>query len=282
MPRVATITTDELTTFFSGKRGDKGTDRWESSVDEITGDFHARSNAYTILASPKGVVYSVNIKAGDDPSDSDSKITDDPIEFIVEFLETGSEGDGFFRARASMTPDALSGVLRSLARGIVEGDVGPRRLSSSIRRAIAAADLAAAERLILASQREDSVERELGKLQDDVRSKGWTSKVGRGDDGIPVLQVDVGGQYLARIVVDHVVWDYSFQVTGQKGTESSGITDDPIAEFRAWRRDPSVQEARDEALQAAKPPGMGDAPAGAKSIRPKDESGTVRARPAHP
>lgn len=256
MSRVATVSADELLAFFQGKRGGNQDDRWTSEVNS-DGEFWAHSNAYTVFASPKGIVYSVDISAVDDRSDSASKVTDDPIEFIVEFLETGSEADGFFRARASVTPDAMSGLLRKLASGVESGEIGPRRLSSSIRRAVAAVDAATTPTARSAAVKEEGVERELSKLQNETKSKGWKSRVDRTSTGTPALTIDIGGQYTARVMIDHVVWDYAFKVTGVPGLEDTvneeGVTHDPIASYRKWRNLPEVQEARAEAIKKAQP-----------------------------
>jgi len=270
------VTIEDLTTYFKGERD--GGDAWRSAVRD--GGLQAWCDTYTVELKPKGVMYHVEVAASDDSSDKDEKVTDDPVEFIVDFLGTGTSGDDFFKNRssASVGPEELSEVLYELSDGIDEGAVGPRRLACVLRRAMVLTDAESVRRMLAAAirfaeTREDFEVKDLAKLKAEMADKGWKVSVDSDDRDLPVLTVDVGGVYKARVTVDHLQWDYSFEVNGTDGKDS-GVTDDPIVAFRNFYRDEHIIEAKREQNQKKNSPKPaqeeGTAPATPRKNRPKE------------
>jgi hypothetical protein len=245
----ATVTVDDLTQYFKGKRGIG--DEWNSRVRD--GLFIAECRTYTVELAPKDVMYAVEVSAYDDPSDSDSKVTDDPVEFLVDFLGTGTSGDDFFKKRSSMQPDDLRDVLVHLSEGIDSGRVGPRKLARVIRRAIIMTDVDAVRRIFAAALRfaesRDEFElKDLAKLKAEMSENGWKASVDEDDRGLPALTVDIGGVYKAKVTIDHILWHYNYDVNGTN-VHDEGVTDDPISAFREFYRSEEVKKAKSEQKQ---------------------------------
>ena len=239
MRNVISTSLRDLSKFFQGKR-ERG-DEWRTEIDR-DGEFWASCFAYIIHIIPVSVHYNVNIQANDDPSDSDSKVTTDPVKFLVNFLETNSVGDSYFKSRTSMTPENMSIFLRKMASDIESDMIGPISFARTLRRVIASTDIGVISSTV---ETDDS---ELSDLLHDMKEKGWSVSLGR-DDGKSELNIDIGGAYSASISVNSIKWEYDFQVKDNPDdpeTRLKGETDDPISKFRVWRNSESVKDARHE------------------------------------
>lgn len=242
------VTKNDLLKYFGGE-----TYRAVERNDGV----YARSDAYEIEIYPKSVQFAVEIEATDDPSDSDFSVTDEPLDFIVNFLKTGTAGDealqkmaGAFGMMESLSPSSMPKFLRFWAARTEQGLARPRDLARAIRRAAIMVDMPLIRRVMSAAIRTaaeaDVAEEEIANLEVQMKAKGWKVKSEKSDDGPSKLIVDVSGIYTAKIEVESIVWAYSFEVNGYPDTREEGVTDDPIVQFRGFYKSEDVQSARRE------------------------------------
>ncbi len=246
----ATVTLDDLKTYFKGAH-------WRSVVRD-DGVFEGRSNSYFVELAPGGTPsFFVKIHSYEDDADSDESVTDEPMKFLVDFLKTGSVGDealqkmaGVFRKMASLPPVGMANLLRSLADDVERERIGPRALARVLRHASLMPDLPGPVKIlstmVQAASREETETKEMQDLANKMTEKGWRVKSGKGEGGLPQLTVDIAGIYEALIEVDHIPWKFSYEVHDHPDTKVTGITDDPIAEFRQYYQSDSVQTAKSD------------------------------------
>ena len=244
----STVTVEDLSTYFKGMWS--ASDKWEQTIKD--GGIKAWCRAYTVECKPKGIMYNVDISSVDDSSDAESKVTDKPVDFIIKFLGTGTSGDEHFEKRSSLTPKGLSSLLNNLANSIDDRRVGRHELTKIIRRSLISTDIESVRRVfkwafknVFADAREDLEIKDLAHLKSEMMDKGWKVSVDQDDRDLPLLTVDIGGIYKAKITVDHISWDYLFEVN-LTDTHDSGTTDDPIKEFRQFYHESDVVQAKDE------------------------------------
>lgn len=249
----ATITLDDLSAYFkNGGESPYKQERWHSNVLE-DGGFRAWSSTFEVEMVPHGASFHVSVEAYDDPSDSDETVTDEPAAFIVDFLRTGSAADEVFTKMAGlgrsdeMRPSELSRWLRRIAHGVSAGLIGRPECVSQIRQASRL--VCRGQPAVPASQTgrqatgRESVElHEMAQLQAKMRERGWRSRVREGAHGLPEMDVDVAGVYGVKVQVDHVLWEYKFQLTDQPSSEEVGVTDDPIESFESFCKNLSYDD----------------------------------------
>jgi len=274
------VSFEDVRNYFKG-------DHWKVSEDED--GFSADSEAYEVRLKSKGATYGVEIEASDDPSDSDSKTTDDPVGFITKFLGTGTEADDILKKMSSFPDPTLLSRLLTRTANLVESEVITIQASKRIiRRAIVAtfgksfrAMLAA---VVRAAKGQDARADEITKLRKVMKEKGWKVSQHEDDKGHAVLEVDVSGVYTATVKLDSLLWDYTFQVQDMPESKDEGVTDDPIQQFRLFYKDDSTQEAKSELKKKRKSekeaaPEEGTVPAGKagrKKVEERKESGKTR------
>ena len=99
------VTENDIKLYFRG-------DDWRlfPHGDELkaSGDFAE------VNLKPIKTIFNVKIENIDDPVDFEEDETEDPIKFIVKYLQTGTEGDEVFR-RMSSCPQNVSYILLLLA-----------------------------------------------------------------------------------------------------------------------------------------------------------------------
>jgi len=227
---------------------------WESTERE--GTVVARSDMYVVNMKPKSIQFAAEIEAYEDPSDSDYEVTDDPVRFIVDFLKTGTLGDEALEKMASVSPDIIVGMLRLLASDIDTKAVSRQMVQRVLRRFSVSIDFDFAKRVLIAvtrsAAREEIEEKEINDLKSQMEKKGWKVEVGKSDIDLPQLNVDVSGIYKAKISVDSIVWETTYEISNMPETQTTEITDDPIAAFKKWRKSDSVKSAREEAASRKK------------------------------
>lgn len=227
--RTASLTTlGELKRYFSSPP-------W-SGVGWSGDRFEGSLGLMDVKISPSTTVYDLHVEAVEDPSDSEDVSTEEPARALAEFLGRDIPGSEHFE-KMSSDPDFFADALEALASVIRRGLFSRVRASSFIRR------LASIPAVFTVSsdERDDSV----SDLEKEMKGKGW--KVRRRDsDGFPALEVDVHGIYKAVIEVDSVLYQYVFSYRGTDEADRSGVTDDPIREYRGWTRSPEVEALRAE------------------------------------
>lgn len=232
--RAAIVSVYDIENYFTGGS-------WDLSRKE-DGSVSATSEAYEVRLQQRPTKFEVKISAVDDPSDSETEVTDDPVKFITKFLSTGTEADDLLKRMSFVAdPEFLSSILR---RAALMSEVSPDGVSDVkklLRRAVVAAYGPGIERILTAVVRAvagqgDDV-KEVEKIAKDMRAKGW--KVVQ-DEG--TLTVDISGIYEAEIRARDTVWDYSFQVRGFEESKEEGTTDDPIQQFRLFYKKDSTQD----------------------------------------
>lgn len=238
----AVVTLDDIKQYAMGK----------GVTVQVTDDgVEIESRKFTFHFKPQAPKFKVRIEATDDPSDSDEKVTPDPVKFIAGFLGQDIPGGEHFQ-KMSASPDALSGLLRRIAFGVELEDVGPRRLSRLIRRAAVLPDIGLLKRVLLAVTRTaaglEVSKKEISDLLSKMKDKGWKVEE-RDNDGLPELSVDVSGIYEATITLDSVPYDYVLSLNGDKSVDEKGVTEDPINAIRAYVKSPEVERASKEKSQ---------------------------------
>jgi hypothetical protein len=274
------VSFDDVRNYFKGEH-------WK--VSEGEDGFDADSEAYEVRLKSKGATYDVEIAAADDPSDSDTKVTDDPVEFISKFLGTGTEADDILKKMSSFPDPSLLSRLLIRAANLVESEVlTVQQTKRIIRRGIVATfgrsfrSMLAA--VVRAAKGQDVRSDEMTKLQKTMKEKGWKVSQHEDDKGHAVLEVDVSGVYTATIKLDSLLWNYEFQVNEMPESKDSGVTDDPIQQFRLFYKKDSTQDAKSELKkkrgsdkqekqeEGTKPAG----PAGKKKDQERKDSGKTR------
>jgi len=234
--RFAKITSPgELEGYFGG-------DVWRTS-EWTDGAFHGETASFKAEILPSDVTYKVSISAVDDPSDSDSFLTDDPARSIADFLGEGFPGGSEYFKKMSSSPRAFSSALRTAA------SLGSLNL---VRRILASIPS-------VSSRHTASSSSWLEPVESKMKSRGWKVKLST-DDGIPSLLVDVSGVYSATVTIDEMEWKYGFVLKSDPSISATGTTDDPIRDFRKFYKSDEVVEAR------------------ASAARVRDETATVPAK----
>lgn len=233
----ATVTIDDLKLYFKGNN-------WHMSG--LSDSFlEAHSANYDVSITSKSFLYHVSIVANEDSSDSDEKVTDEPLEFIVQFL---GEAGGNDLLKHVSTPESLAHAIRILAARVELNEIGPRKAAAELRRTIMATDAAFVRRAFDVikryAAREDIQKEELADLMKGLKTKGWKVSESEMKNGLPELTVDISGIYTARISIDSIAWSYKFSVRDVPGSEWEGVTNDPISDYRQFYKDPATQEAK--------------------------------------
>jgi hypothetical protein len=242
------VTPEDIRLYFKSPSPEPGKPKeigWEVSEDE-DGVFIIRNVVYNIALYPEEIKFSVKIEQLDDPSDSAQDVTEDPIGFIVRFLQTGTEGDAVFQ-KMSFSPFDVSFVLLSLASACRAGAIGQNKLVKILQRVAARLPNRTA-----VGQEEVHI-KEIGKLMEVMNSKGWRTKPIVRDD-TPGISVNINDIFAAEIFVDSISWSYRFEVYDAPGTEEEGHTDDPIQQYRKYYKRPDIQEAKSKLLKIHKIP----------------------------
>lgn len=257
-PRVsATVTMDDLKKYFKG---------WQYS-GLTDSHLEAHSENYDVVINSKSFVFHVSIEAVDDPSDSDEKVTDDPLEFITGFL---GKGGGEDLVKHISSPVSLSQALRILASKIELQECDPRQAALAIRHAILATNAAfltsSMHTFLRYASREDLEREELDDLMRGLKKKGWKVQESTTENGMPELTVDISGIYTAKISVDSIAWRYEFSVRDFPESKHEGVTDDPIQRFRQFYKDPKVQESKQRRKENRSGPQVPDLD---KTVAPK-------------
>jgi len=246
----ATVTIEDLKKFFSGED-------WEIKyASPMAFEAKAKSDDVIVSLRAKSFMYHVHVEATDDPSDSDDQVTDEPLQFLVEFLETGSEGDEYLK-KLSSSPELFADGLRLIASGIEQGTFGLSRTGMGLRRALMATDapffLFAMETICRYAAGEDIQKEEFDDLKKLMVSKGWKVKESQSDAGLLELVVDVSGIYTAKITVESIMWHYSFEYEGMPESKDEGTVDDPIVAFKKFYKLDSTKDAKAKKPQKVSP-----------------------------
>lgn len=221
------VTMRDIETYFKGE---------DWPISESTGDdFHAEAVwNFQIDLKRKDSNFQVKIKSPEDPTDSHETVTPDPVQTINDFLSEGISDSEWLRAAS--TPNVFSNILRRLARSI-DNSNNPSlfKVSKLLRRIslISASDAHVARK----------TNTEIEPLMKQMEKEGW--KVHKQGDGAEtLLKVDVGeGTYNAEISPENIIWEYRIQFKGNDDLTVEGTTDDPIAEYMKWKKNPKVGEA---------------------------------------
>jgi hypothetical protein len=262
------VTKQDIESYFKG-------DDWRLFPDGE--GFKASGDFAELTLKPVKTIFNVKIENIDDPVDYEEDETEDPIKFIVKYLQTGTEGDEVFR-KMSSCPQNVSYVLLLLASELDKNRISPKTLVKNLSKISAwmtkkpdeipkppkvpkdydiLRDYSAehtyegdddTEKSSIHSKRPSSknnqITIELNKLFSNMKSKGWDAKLN--DDDITVNIQDL---FTAEVAIEKIIWKYEFQIRGFEDTKKSGETEDPIGEFRNYYRDPDVYAAYEEAKE---------------------------------
>lgn len=221
------VTMKDVETYFKGEG-------WP--IAEAAGDeFHAESKWNFQIDLKRGdSVFQVKIESPDDPLDSEEIMTPDPVKSITDFLSQGMSKSEWLHAATDS--NAFSNTLKRLARSIDNSRTPSLSKVSRILRRISLVEIPG---LRMAKR----VEKEIDPLLDRLKEEGWkVDKKGEGPNAL--LQVDVGeGSYKAEISPEQMKWEFKIQFKGNDDLTVEGVTDDPIAEYMKWKKNPKVGDA---------------------------------------
>jgi hypothetical protein len=223
------VSMDDVQGYFRG-------DPWRTAVRD--GSFIGWSDTAEVELKPVGPKFKLHVESVDDPSDSEDFVTDKPMKELASFLGHDIPGGEHFEKMSSMTPSRASRALLALAAMVERCEVGPRALARKLR--TLSVPFTASSRV--ADQKQDE-ENFIARLRSDMEAKGWVVKQEEDDRGLPKLTVDISGIYEATVSVEEVTWEFKFQVTGAPDTLRKGRTNDPIAEYRRYYKDPDIADA---------------------------------------
>jgi hypothetical protein len=262
------VTKKDIENYFKG-------DDWRLFPD---GDgFKASGDFAELILKPVKTIFNVKIESIDDPIDSAEEETENPIKFIVKYLQTDTEGDEVFR-KMSSCPQNVSYILLLLASELDKNRIGPRALVKNLNKISAwmspkGIDLPKPPKVpsdfdVLKdysaehtyegddntekssihskhpSPKNDQTLGELNKQLSEMKSKGWNAKLN--EDKITVNIQDL---FTAEVSIEKIIWQYEFQIRGFEDSKKSGETEDPIGEFRRYYRNPEVYAAYEEAKE---------------------------------
>jgi hypothetical protein len=240
--RTSVVRVEDLVNFFSGETGTG--DYWTSSKKD--GGLDAECDHFDVSLRPDSAVYNVKIRDKEDPTESAEEFTEKPVDFIINFMGTGTTGDEYFKSMASVGPNDLRDILIRLSSEVRDEKIGPRELKRVLRRAMVMADVEFLRRVLSTSVRladvGDFEMKEIANLQSEMAGKGWKVKVDEDRDGNSVLSVDIGDKFEVKIKVDHRLWNYVFKVNNSDFVEK-GISDDPIFTFQEFRKSRDTRDA---------------------------------------
>jgi hypothetical protein len=270
----AVVTLPDLKDYFKGGH-------WKK-ISDVDGGIEGKSEAYKISIVQKSATFEVEIHASDDPSDSETKKTKDPVEFITGFLSTGPGSEDILKKMSFYAdPRFMVTLLRRMAN-LAESGMKPGEVAKSVRRGAALMDGHRFRPMLSAvvrSARGDDAHAsdEVAKLQKEMKAKGWKVTQDEDDKGRMKLVVDVSGIYEASIVLDSITWDYSFEVNEIPDSKEAGETEDPIQQFRLYYKSDSTQEARKQLKEKIKQKSEEETVAPAGKGRKKEEETDVDA-----
>jgi hypothetical protein len=188
---------------------------------------------------PDEVLYEVKVNAKDDASDSIEEITHDPLRTLVEFIGTGV-GEEFLTKMTSLKPKTVSKILRQIASGLIDNNSVKilRRLAVSLT-LFAFLDVCANR---VAKRQNEFEKTTIEGLKKRMKDKGW--------DVFEVnplqINVDIGDQFEAEILIDTLIWDYNLEVIGGDISVSQR-TDDPVKDIIKFMRRKDINDILKEA-----------------------------------
>lgn len=191
----------------------------------------------------KSVTYDVTIESTEDELDR-GKIsgTEDPVDFIMEFLGSG-EGSELFKKASS--PESLSKYLIKLSSNLLDRTSSVRKL-----RRIAAAISANKHNIFslksLIAFDADALAEETDALLEQLEKNKWKVKKVKTDADLWVIEVNIMDLYKATIKPNSIKWKYSIRVRGVDGSQETGFTDDPIKVYRHYHKSEKYQNAKAE------------------------------------
>jgi hypothetical protein len=217
---------DDVRTYFKGKS-------WPST--EVNGDqFHGVSIwNFRVDFVQNDPEYKIEIISPEDPEDSDSFTTRDPISDIKKFLSKGMSDTEWLKAASDV--NYFSDILRRLANSIEKSHHPSIRKVSRLLRRISLIDVG--------SRIARSMSDDLESLYQQMEKEGWKVKE-KIDGESHFLHVDVGdGLYEITIVPSSIQWKYNIEFIGNDDLTISGVTDDPISEYDNWTKNPELAKA---------------------------------------
>lgn len=252
MYRISSVVSlSDVETFFKG---------WKT--DQDGNEFRAVNRSFTVILSPGEALYSVKVSAIEDPSDSDEKVTDKPLEFIREFTGVGIRG--------ACSPEQAAQEIKSIAINSRLGTIKKLDAVRRLRRLAAAIRLAEGVKLKntdLSDQyghdpdwreveksegpsgkpsssdaQAKAQDKVLDKIRGKLRDQGWKFHDDMSDSDLPMLRVDIGEEFEAEIYVESVMWNYDFSLN-HTSVRDSGVSDEPLVELRKFRRSDAVKDA---------------------------------------
>jgi len=270
----AVVTLPDLKDYFKGGH-------WKK-ISDVDGGIEGKSEAYRISIVQKSATFLVEIHASDDPSDSDTAKTKDPVEFITKFLSTGEGAEDILKKMSFYAdPKFMVTLLRRMAN-LSESGMSPGKVAKIVRRGAVLMDghrLRPMLSAVVRSARGDDAHAsdEVEKLQKEMKAKGWKVTQDTDDNGRTKLVVDVSGIYEASITLDSITWDYSFEVNEVPESKEAGETEDPIQQFRLYYKSDSTQEAKKQLKEKIKQKSEEETVAPAGKGRKKEETTDVDA-----
>jgi hypothetical protein len=196
---------DDVRTYFKGKS-------WPST--EVNGDqFHGVSIwNFRVDFVQNDPEYKIEIISPEDPEDSDSFTTRDPISDIKKFLSKGMSDTEWLKAASDV--NYFSDILRRLANSIEKSHHPSIRKVSRLLRRISLIDVG--------SRIARSMSDDLESLYQQMEKEGWKVKE-KIDGESHFLHVDVGdGLYEITIVPSSIQWKYNIEFIGNDDLTTIG------------------------------------------------------------
>lgn len=213
--------------------------------------FEAQSETTRVSFDMMRILYDVSVASIDDSSDSieSKQPVEDPIQFIVKFLETGTEADEFY-SKISSDVSVLSNWLRTAS------NFSEEKLSCGLRRVIVA--------MMSPSSPKATSAGALKSLRQEFQEKGWKVRDATSKNGLAGLDIDISGVYTAHVGLNSFEWEYAFDLIGPEDVQKTGLTTDPIQEYRNFYKNPDVVAAKNR-MEETKPARRREVPEATKA-----------------
>lgn len=243
------VTIKEIQTYFKHGGDAVVSDETWRTREWNDGSFTAESPTFEISFKPSGVVYNVEVEATDDPEDSNSAVTDDPIGFLGEFLETGTDIDHIIKQSSFKNIEKFVQSIRKVSSAFSHNVIDASTVGRTMRRIIAKVKRMAGE---FDESRSIIEDKELSKIKKSLSDAGWKVKEDKAKNGLSSLKIQFGDEFQGEITVDSILWDYSIKLNGIDESKRTGVAEDPIETFRDFLKDPEIRELHESSVQNKK------------------------------
>lgn len=220
MYKISIVSPDKIRWYFTGKD-------WAS--DTIGNIFEAtnKSTGESVKIEVVKTLFHVEIEMIDDPIDSDSFYTYEPIKDIIKFIKSNVPHADLLES--SLGPELIASMLRRLSSLIEYDKLKISKISRTLKFIVSS--LSSDN---FSTIEEDWIGSELSLLKKKMKNKNWVVKETNSKSGLPQLEVEILNICKAVITVPELIYNCTFSVVGYDNSIEDVETDDPIRSYKTY------------------------------------------------